>query len=73
MSEAERCARDVQRAGMALACPYSSSAEFEAALIRARRDAGVYGPKRTRRHVATLVLAAAGLVAASWIAMAAFG
>ena len=32
-------------AGMALACPFSSSAEFEASLITARRAAGVYGPK----------------------------
>jgi hypothetical protein len=38
-------------AGFALACTYSSSAEFEAALIRSKLDAGVYGPKRRRRHV----------------------
>jgi hypothetical protein len=36
-------------AGAALACAYSSSAEFDAALIAARRAAGVYGPKRQRR------------------------
>ncbi len=35
-----------QRAGAALAWVYSSSAEYEAALIAERRAAGVYGPKR---------------------------
>jgi hypothetical protein len=39
------------RAGCALACPFSSSDEFEAAVIRSRLDAGVYGPKRRQRHV----------------------
>jgi hypothetical protein len=46
-----------QRAGAALACAYSNSAEFDAALIAARRAAGVYGPRRHRRMWAT----AAGL------------
>ncbi len=50
------------RAGCALACPFSSSDEFEAAVIRRKLDAGVYGPKRRRRYVlyagaATSVLA----------------
>jgi hypothetical protein len=48
------------RAGAALACPYSSSAEFDAALIAARRAAGVYGPKRHRRQQ---LAAAAGIAA----------
>jgi hypothetical protein len=39
-----------QRAGMALACSFASSAEFEAATIQARRAAGVYGPRRRRRQ-----------------------
>jgi len=39
------------RAGAALACAYSSSAEFDAALIAERRAAGVYGPKRHRRQM----------------------
>ena len=39
------------RAGCAMACPFSSSDEFEAAVIRSRLDAGVYGPKRRQRHV----------------------
>lgn len=50
---------DAERAGLAWACPFSSSAEFEAAIIKARREAGVYGPKRTRRN-ALWVLAAIG-------------
>lgn len=51
-----------QRAGAALACAYSSSAEFDAALIAERRAAGVYGPKRHRkRKLATAAGIAAGL------------
>ena len=41
-----------ERAGYALACSFGSSAEFEAAVIRSRLDAGVYGPKRRRRSIA---------------------
>jgi hypothetical protein len=41
---------NAERAGAALACPFSSSAEFEAAVIRSKRQAGVYGPKRRRRQ-----------------------
>ena len=35
-------------AGAAMACVYSSSAEFDAALIAERRAAGIYGPRRRR-------------------------
>jgi hypothetical protein len=35
-------------AGLALGCIFASSSEFEAAVIRAKRDAGAYGPKRHR-------------------------
>jgi len=42
----EACAA---RAGLALACAFSSSAEFDADLIAARRAAGAYGPRRYRR------------------------
>jgi hypothetical protein len=48
----------VQTAGSAWACPFSSSAEFEAATIAAKRAAGVYGPKRRRREV---LLVSAGI------------
>ena len=41
----------VARAGWALACPFSSSDEFEAAVVKSKLDAGVYGPKRRRRYV----------------------
>ena len=52
----------VQSAGSALACPFSSSAEFEAATIAAKRAAGIYGPKRLRRQV---LLILAGIAAAA--------
>jgi hypothetical protein len=40
---------NLERAGCSLACPFTSSSEFEAAVIRAKRLAGVYGPRRHRR------------------------
>ncbi len=49
-----------EQAGAALACAYSNSAEFDAALIAARRAAGVYGPKRHRRQ---MLATAAGITA----------
>lgn len=49
------------RAGAAMACVYSSSAEFDAALIAERRAAGVYGPRRYRRR---RLAAVAGMAAA---------
>ena len=55
-----------ERAGTALACLFSSSDEFEAAVIKARRDAGAFGPRRKRRSaryaVLTAILAAAFLM-----------
>ena len=56
----------VARAGLALACNYSSSAEYEAELIARRRAAGVYGGNRHRP-----VLYAAAVVALSLIVLAA--
>ena len=53
----ESCA---EQAGEALACTYSNSAEYDAALIATRRAAGVYGPKRHRKH---MLIAAAGIAA----------
>jgi len=50
-----------ERAGAALACAYSSSAEFDAALIAERRAAGVYGPKRYRKR---MLAATAGIAVA---------
>jgi hypothetical protein len=55
-----------ERAGTALACLFSTSDEFEAAVIKARRDAGAFGPRRKRRSkrfvVLTAILAAAFLM-----------
>jgi hypothetical protein len=46
-----------KRAGAALVCAFSSSAEYDAALIAERRAAGIYGPIRRRKQM--LVTAAA--------------
>lgn len=55
-------------AGAALACTYANSAEFDAALIAARRAAGVYGPKRQRRQMlVTLAGLAAGIAVVVWL------
>lgn len=52
-----------EHAGEALACVYSSSSEFDAALIAQRRAEGAYGPKRQRRQMlVALAGVAAGLV-----------
>src|SRR5262245_6104767 len=53
---------NVERAGRALACAYGSSAEFDAAVVRAQRAAGIYGPWRIWRLV--LVAGCASAVAA---------
>jgi hypothetical protein len=53
----------VERAGCALACAYASSDEFEAAIIREKRNAGVYGPKRRYRQIAVAAVLAAGFLA----------
>ena len=45
-----------QKAGTAWACPFASSAEFEAATIQARLAAGIYGPKRHRRQAMAVLL-----------------
>lgn len=51
------------RAGAALACAYSTSAEFNAAPIAERRAAGVYSPRcHRRRTLATVAGFAAALV-----------
>jgi hypothetical protein len=60
--QAEYLALQAAHAGCALACAYSSSAEFEAAVIRSKLNAGVYGPKRRRRHVLYAGTAGAALI-----------
>jgi hypothetical protein len=42
---------DAERAGSAWACAFSSSDEFEAAIIQARREAGAYGQSGRRKRV----------------------
>ena len=55
-----------ERAGTALACLFSSSDEFEAAVIKARRAAGAFQVKRSRfsarSALVTLLLAAVFLM-----------
>jgi hypothetical protein len=58
--DAEMFAIEAERAGLALGCLFSSSAEFDAALIAKRRAAGLYGPKRRRRQ---MLVTAAGVAA----------
>jgi hypothetical protein len=55
-------------AGLALACAYSSSDEYEAELIRARRSAGVYGPRRHRPLALTVAAAVFALAGAALLA-----
>jgi hypothetical protein len=55
------------RAGCAMACPFSCSDEFEAAVIRSRLEAGVYGPKRRHRHLLLAGAASGMLVALLWM------
>ncbi len=51
-----------ERAGTALACLFSSSDEFEAAVVRVRRAQGAYGPLRRRRNIARVAILTALLV-----------
>jgi hypothetical protein len=53
------------RAGCAMACPFGSSAEFEAAVIRGKLAAGAY--RRKRRHVLAAVVAGSLLTALLWM------
>ena len=50
----------VEEARLSFACVFSSSEEFEAALIKNRRDAGHYGPPHRQCH--GLIGIAAGLL-----------
>jgi hypothetical protein len=57
----------VARAGCALACPFSSSDEFEAAVVKSKLAAGIYGPKRRRRHMLYVVAASSALAVLAWM------
>ena len=50
-------------AGLALACAYSSSDDYEAELIQVRRKAGAYGARHHRQAYVIFALAAAAIVA----------
>jgi hypothetical protein len=52
-----------ERAGTALACLFSSSDEFEAAVIRARREAGAFRRPRKGHPVLALAVTAALVLA----------
>jgi hypothetical protein len=53
-----------ERAGTALACLFSSSDEFEAAVVRLRREQGAYGPRRRSRRLLAAALFTAMLALA---------
>jgi hypothetical protein len=42
---------DAERARTALACLFTSADEFEAAVIRARRESGAFKPRRKRLSI----------------------
>ena len=46
------------RAGLALGCRYSSSDEYEAEVVQARRAAGAYRTSRPRRQALVAIAAA---------------
>jgi hypothetical protein len=52
---------NVARAGMALACSFSSSDEYEAAIIQERREAGAYDAGRAQRVIVLGVLGAVAI------------
>lgn len=58
---------NTEQAGRALACAYSSSDEFEAAIIHARREAGIYGWPRRRRQLMAMVVLSAALIIGTFL------
>jgi hypothetical protein len=56
--------RAAERAGHALGCTFASSAEFEAEIIRSRREQGLLPsarPRRTRLYIPALTLLVAAI------------
>jgi hypothetical protein len=51
---------DAARAGLALACAYSTSDEYDAELIRAWRETALSRWQRQRLYAAAVLIAAAG-------------
>jgi hypothetical protein len=60
---------NLERAGCSMACPFTSSSEFEAAVIRAKRQAGAYGPRRHRRFAVYAASIASGMALAMFCVM----
>jgi len=60
---------NLERAGYSLACPFTSSSEFESAVIRAKRQAGAYGPRRHRRLAVYAAGVASGMAFATFCVM----
>jgi hypothetical protein len=61
-----------ERAGAAWACSYSTSAEYDAAIISERRAAGIYGPRRARKQLFLTVAGVAAGVGTVTLLIAAF-
>jgi hypothetical protein len=61
-----------ERAGAAWACSYSTSAEFDAAIIAERRAAGIYGPRRARKQLFLTIAGVAAGVGTVTLLIAAF-
>ena len=57
-------------AGQALACMFSSSDEFEAALIAERRAEGRYGPRKYRKQTLIACAATAAAIAVAILIIA---
>ena len=58
----------VEEARLSFACVFSSSEEFEAALIKNRRDAGHYGPPH-RQRLGVIGIAAGLLIIVSIVVL----
>ena len=63
---------NLERAGYSLACPFTSSSEFEAAVIRSKRQAGAYGPRRHRRLAVYAASIASGMLVVACLMLATF-
>jgi len=68
-ASSDTLALEAQHAGLALACAFSSSDEFEADIIRLRRAAGAYGPSRFQRQIVCTGVAAGVMVLLAMIAI----
>jgi len=56
-----------ERAGTALACLFSTADEFEADIVRVRREQGAYGPPRRRSYRALVWLMLTALLTIAFV------